>query len=73
MHHGLNRTKVDAVHTSGCRAAAKSSRCRPLTRQQAIEALRRQVPSVPAAGPIRPRASWTVPHQAPFAPARSGS
>ncbi|MFI8351434.1 hypothetical protein [Streptomyces sp. NPDC085596] len=30
------------MHTSECWAAAKSGRCRPVTRQQAIEALRQQ-------------------------------
>ncbi|MEV5887669.1 DUF6233 domain-containing protein [Streptomyces sp. NPDC052020] len=44
VQYGLNRANVDAVHTGGCWAAAKSGRCRPATRQQAIDALRRQVP-----------------------------
>ncbi|MFJ8637191.1 DUF6233 domain-containing protein [Streptomyces sp. NPDC093568] len=42
--HGLNRTNVDAVHAGDCWEAAKSGRCRPASRQQAIEALRQQVP-----------------------------
>jgi hypothetical protein len=41
----LNRANVDAVHTGECWAAAKSGRCRPVTRQQALEALRQQVPA----------------------------
>ncbi|MFI1004915.1 DUF6233 domain-containing protein [Streptomyces galbus] len=45
IQHGLNRTNVDAVHTGECWAAAKSGRCRPATRQQAVEALRQQVPA----------------------------
>ncbi|MFF3335714.1 DUF6233 domain-containing protein [Streptomyces sp. NPDC002888] len=45
MQHGLNRTNVDAVHTGECWAAAKNGRCRPVTRQQALEALRQQVPA----------------------------
>ncbi|MDO0929541.1 DUF6233 domain-containing protein [Streptomyces sp. TG1A-8] len=40
----LNRRNVDAVHTGECWAAARSGRCRPATRQQAVEALRQQVP-----------------------------
>ncbi|MFF3906460.1 DUF6233 domain-containing protein [Streptomyces sp. NPDC001848] len=34
----------DAVHAGDCWAAARSGRCRPATRQQAIDALRQQVP-----------------------------
>src|SRR4051794_4111499 len=45
LQHGLNRTNVDAVHTGECWAAAKSGRCHPVTRQQAFEALRQQVPA----------------------------
>jgi tellurite resistance protein len=45
IQHGLNRANVDAVHTGACWAAAKSGRCRPATRQQALEALRQQVPA----------------------------
>ncbi|MEU7428765.1 DUF6233 domain-containing protein [Streptomyces sp. NPDC040750] len=45
LQHGLHRTNVDAVHTGECWAAAKSRRRRPVTRQQAIEALRQQVPA----------------------------
>lgn len=43
IQYGLNRANVDAVHTGDCWAATKSGRCRPATRQQAIDALRRQV------------------------------
>lgn len=43
--HGLNRANVDTVHTDECWAAAKSGRCRPVTRQQALEELRQQVPA----------------------------
>ncbi|MEU6071932.1 DUF6233 domain-containing protein [Streptomyces sp. NPDC047082] len=45
IQYGLNRRNVDAVHTGDCWAAAKSGRCRPATRQQALDALRRQVPA----------------------------
>lgn len=44
IQYGLNRTNVDAVHTGDCWAAAKSGQCRPATRQQALDALRQQVP-----------------------------
>ncbi|MFF4401707.1 DUF6233 domain-containing protein [Streptomyces sp. NPDC001480] len=43
--YGLKRTNVDAVHTGECWAAAKSGRCRPVTRQQALKALRQRVPA----------------------------
>jgi hypothetical protein len=42
---GLNGSSVEAVHTGECRAAAKTDRCRPVTRQQAITALPPQVPA----------------------------
>ncbi|MGW5284485.1 DUF6233 domain-containing protein [Streptomyces collinus] len=45
IQHGLNRSNIDAVHTGDCWAAAKSGRCRPATREQALAALRRQVPA----------------------------
>ncbi|WP_217241265.1 DUF6233 domain-containing protein [Streptomyces sp. AC555_RSS877] len=45
IQYGLNHTNVDAVHTGECWAAAESGRCRPVTRQQALEALRQQVPA----------------------------
>jgi hypothetical protein len=35
---------VDAVHAGDCWAAAKTGRCRPATWQQALDALRQQVP-----------------------------
>ncbi|WP_435609596.1 DUF6233 domain-containing protein [Streptomyces sp. C10-9-1] len=45
IQYGLNRANVDAVHSGDCWAAAKSRRrCHPATRQQAIDALRQQVP-----------------------------
>ncbi|MCL3998115.1 DUF6233 domain-containing protein [Streptomyces lavenduligriseus] len=44
IQYGLNRTNVDAEHAGDCWAAAKSGRCRPATRQQALDALRQQVP-----------------------------
>ncbi|POX42336.1 hypothetical protein C3488_36875 [Streptomyces sp. Ru72] len=44
IQYGLNRANVDAVHTGDCGTAAKTGRCRPATRQQAIDALRQQVP-----------------------------
>ncbi|MER6736504.1 DUF6233 domain-containing protein [Streptomyces puniciscabiei] len=44
IQYGLNRTNIDAVHVGGCWAAKKSGRCRPASREQAIDALRRQVP-----------------------------
>ncbi|GEK04502.1 DUF6233 domain-containing protein [Streptomyces sp. 1-11] len=45
IQYGLNRGNVDAVHAGGCWSATKSGRCRPATREQALEALRRQVPA----------------------------
>ncbi|MGW7256548.1 DUF6233 domain-containing protein [Streptomyces sp. NPDC054834] len=45
IQYGLNRTNVDAVHTGECWAAARSGRCRPVSRQQAMEALRQRVPA----------------------------
>ncbi|MGW1988280.1 DUF6233 domain-containing protein [Streptomyces collinus] len=45
IQQGLNRSNIDAVHTGDCWAAAKSGRCRPATREQALDALRRQVPA----------------------------
>ncbi|KUN14564.1 hypothetical protein AQJ11_44350 [Streptomyces corchorusii] len=44
IQHGLNQANVDAVHVGGCWAAKKSGRCRPATREQALDALRNQVP-----------------------------
>ncbi|MEU6557973.1 DUF6233 domain-containing protein [Streptomyces sp. NPDC046915] len=41
----MNRTNVDAVHTGECSAAARNGRCRPVTWQQAVEALRQRVPA----------------------------
>ncbi|MDI9836239.1 DUF6233 domain-containing protein [Streptomyces sp. KAU_LT] len=40
LQHGLNRRNVDAVHVGDCWAAAKSGRCQPASREQAVEALR---------------------------------
>ncbi|MEV5737652.1 DUF6233 domain-containing protein [Streptomyces sp. NPDC052292] len=40
IQYGLNR------HTGECWAATKIGRCRPATRQQALDALRQQVPCV---------------------------
>ncbi|MFF7242187.1 DUF6233 domain-containing protein [Streptomyces collinus] len=44
IQHGFNRSNIDAVHTGDCWAAAKSGRCGAATREQALDALRRQVP-----------------------------
>ncbi|MGW7528909.1 DUF6233 domain-containing protein [Streptomyces sp. NPDC054783] len=48
IEYGLNRAGIDAVHVGGCWAAKASGRCRPATREQATDALRRQVPPVRA-------------------------
>ncbi|MFD5570399.1 DUF6233 domain-containing protein [Streptomyces cadmiisoli] len=45
LQYGLNHRHVDSVHCGDCWAAAKSGRCRPATREQALEALRHQVPA----------------------------
>ncbi|MFF5550481.1 DUF6233 domain-containing protein [Streptomyces olivaceoviridis] len=44
IQYGLNRDNVDAVHDGGCRTAKKSGRRRPATGEQALDALRNQVP-----------------------------
>ncbi|MFF9607859.1 DUF6233 domain-containing protein [Streptomyces sp. NPDC014684] len=44
IQYGLNRGNVDAVHAGDCWAATKSRPCRSATRDQALDALRRQVP-----------------------------
>ncbi|MEW2811272.1 DUF6233 domain-containing protein [Streptomyces massasporeus] len=36
---------VDAVHTGECWAAGRSGRCRPVSRQQALDALGHQFPA----------------------------
>ncbi|MFF4838166.1 DUF6233 domain-containing protein, partial [Streptomyces sp. NPDC001315] len=59
IQHVLNRANVDAVHTGECWAATKSGRCRPVTRQQALEALRVQVPARSTAERTPPSASST--------------
>ncbi|MEW2254996.1 DUF6233 domain-containing protein [Streptomyces sp. NPDC047869] len=51
IQYGLNRRNLDAVHVGGCWAARKSGRCRPATREQAIDALRQQVPACPHCRP----------------------
>ncbi|MEU1012577.1 DUF6233 domain-containing protein [Streptomyces sp. NPDC005890] len=58
IQHGLNRANADAVHTGECWAAAESGRCRPVTRQQALEALQQQVPAS-TADRTRPSVSST--------------
>ncbi|MEZ7005025.1 DUF6233 domain-containing protein [Streptomyces sp. AD55] len=45
LQQGLNRSNVNAVHAGDCWAAAKSGRCRPVSRGQAVEALRHEVPA----------------------------
>jgi hypothetical protein len=45
LQYGLNRQNVDAVHVGECWAAAKSGRCRAVSREQALDALRQQVPA----------------------------
>ncbi|MEV7691398.1 DUF6233 domain-containing protein, partial [Streptomyces bungoensis] len=45
IQHGLNRSNIDAVHTGDCWAAARRGRCRPATREQALDALQRQIPT----------------------------
>ncbi|MFJ9830825.1 DUF6233 domain-containing protein [Streptomyces sp. NPDC101169] len=51
IQYGLNRRNLDAVHVGGCWAARKSGRCRPATREQAVDALRQQVPACPHCRP----------------------
>jgi hypothetical protein len=45
IQYGLNRRNVDAVHVGDCWVAAKSGRCRPVGRGEALDALRQQVPA----------------------------
>ncbi|MYR55968.1 hypothetical protein GTY54_06800 [Streptomyces sp. SID625] len=45
VQHGLNRQNIDSVHVGDCWAAKKSGRCRPVTREQAMEALQHHVPA----------------------------
>ncbi|MFI1488054.1 DUF6233 domain-containing protein [Streptomyces sp. NPDC020747] len=45
LQHRLNRKYVDAVHTSDCWAAERGEQCRPINRQQAVEALCHEVPA----------------------------
>jgi hypothetical protein len=45
LQYGLNRDNVDAVHTGDCWSAAKGGRCMPVSREQALDALRQQVPA----------------------------
>jgi hypothetical protein len=51
IQHGLNRKNVDWVHTGDCWMARKSGRVRGISREQAIEALRQQVPPCPHCRP----------------------
>jgi hypothetical protein len=51
IQYGLNKTNVDAVHIGDCWAAKKSGRFRAVTRAQAVEALRQQVPACPHCRP----------------------
>ncbi|MDX3345952.1 DUF6233 domain-containing protein [Streptomyces sp. ME02-6987-2C] len=45
LQHGLNPRNIDAVHTGDCWTAEGSDRCRPVSRDQAVEAIRHQVPA----------------------------
>ncbi|MEV5007281.1 DUF6233 domain-containing protein [Streptomyces sp. NPDC055692] len=45
VEHGLNRRNVVAVHAGDCWTIRKSGRCAPVSRPQALEALRQQVPA----------------------------
>ncbi|MET8647367.1 DUF6233 domain-containing protein [Streptomyces sp. NPDC004675] len=45
LERGLNKTNLVAVHVGGCWTVRKSSRCIGVSQQQALDALRQQVPS----------------------------
>ncbi|MFB7115201.1 DUF6233 domain-containing protein [Streptomyces sp. NPDC056291] len=45
VEHGLNRRNLVAVHLGDCWTVRKSARCVPASREQAVEALRQQVPA----------------------------
>jgi hypothetical protein len=51
IQFGLNKANVDAVHVGDCWVAKKSGRVRGITREQAVEALRQQVPPCPHCRP----------------------
>ncbi|MFE9906434.1 DUF6233 domain-containing protein [Streptomyces achromogenes] len=51
IQHGLNRVNVDFVHVGDCWAAKKSGRCKPVSRAQALDALRQLVPACPHCRP----------------------
>ncbi|MEV5474211.1 DUF6233 domain-containing protein [Streptomyces sp. NPDC052207] len=45
VKRGLQKTNLVAVHTGGSWTVRKSTRCAGVSRAQAIDALRRQVPA----------------------------
>ncbi|MFB6961859.1 DUF6233 domain-containing protein [Streptomyces sp. NPDC056309] len=45
VEHGLNRRNLVAVHLGDCWVVRKSGRCVPVSRGQALDALRQQVPA----------------------------
>jgi hypothetical protein len=45
LQHGLDKRNADSVHRGDCWAAANSGRCRPVSRDQAVQARRHQVPA----------------------------
>ncbi|MEU1410131.1 MULTISPECIES: DUF6233 domain-containing protein [unclassified Streptomyces] len=45
LERGLNKTNTVAVHVGGCWTVRKSSRCIGVSQQQALDALRQQVPA----------------------------
>ncbi|MGV9246912.1 DUF6233 domain-containing protein [Streptomyces sp. NPDC003710] len=47
IERGLNKDNLVAVHVGDCWTVRKSSRCIGVSRVQALDALRRQVPACP--------------------------
>ncbi|MGW2501854.1 DUF6233 domain-containing protein [Streptomyces sp. NPDC001588] len=45
LERGLNKSNTVAVHVGGCWTVRKSSRCIGVSQQQALDALRQQVPA----------------------------
>src|SRR4051812_43268449 len=69
VQYGLNRRNVDLVHVGDCWAAKKSARCRPVTRAQALEALRGQVPACTHCRYLRGPGGLDIDHLVPLAEA----
>ncbi|WP_030180469.1 DUF6233 domain-containing protein [Streptomyces sp. NRRL S-813] len=45
LERGITRTNLVAVHAGDCWIVRKSNRCAPVSRDQALDAMRQQVPA----------------------------